>query len=48
MNRFRQFLKRNLDVIVFAAALSSVGPLMAWWAVLVRRTILGSDKFLWG
>ena len=48
MNRFRQFLKRNLDVIAFAAALSSVGPLMAWWAILVRRNILGSDRLLRG
>lgn len=48
MNRFRQFLKRNLDVIVFAMALSSVGPLMAWWAVLVRRNIVGSDLLLRG
>lgn len=48
MNRFRQFLARNLDVIAFAAALSSVGPLMAWWAVLVRRNIKGSDLLLRG
>lgn len=48
MNRFRQFLARNLDVIVFGAALSSVGPLMAWWAVLVRRNIKGSDLLLRG
>ena len=48
MNRFRQFLKRNLDVIVFAAALSTVGPLMGWWAVLVRRNIVASDLLLRG
>lgn len=48
MNRFRQFLTRNFDVIVFGAALSCVGPLMAWWAVLVRRNIIGSDKLLRG
>ena len=48
MNRFRQFLTRNLDVIVFGAALSTVGPLMGWWAVLVRRNIVGSDKLLRG
>ena len=46
MNRFRQFLKRNLDVIAFGAALSSVGPLMAWWSILVRRNIVGSDALL--
>lgn len=46
MNRLRQFLKRNLDVIAFGAALSTVGPLMGWWAVLVRRNIVGSDTLL--
>ncbi|HBN08527.1 MAG TPA: hypothetical protein DD435_07715 [Cyanobacteria bacterium UBA8530] len=46
MNRFRLFLKRNLDVIAFAAALSSVGPLMAWWSILVRRNIVSSDELL--
>lgn len=48
MNRFRQFLQRNLDVIAFAAALSTVGPLMGWWAVLVRRNIVASDLLLRG
>ncbi len=48
MNRFQQFLKRNLDVIAFGAALSTVGPLMGWWAVLVRRNILASDQLLRG
>lgn len=46
MNRVRQWLATNLDVIVFALALSSVGPLMAWWAVLVRRTIVNTDALV--
>ena len=46
MTRFHQFLKRNIDVFVFGAALSSVGPLMAWWSILVRRNIVGSDALL--
>ena len=48
MNRFRQFLGRNLDVIGFGMALSSVGPLMAWWSVLVRRNILSTHALLRG
>ncbi len=46
MNRARQWLSRNVDVILFAASLASVGPLMAWWSVLVRRNILGTDALL--
>ena len=46
MIRFRQFFTRNFDVIVFGAALSSVGPLMAWWSILVRRNIVASDELL--
>jgi signal transduction histidine kinase len=46
MTRFQQFLKRNLDVVAFGAALLTVGPLMGWWAVLVRRNITGSDALL--
>lgn len=46
MNRARQWLSRNLDVILFGAALSSVGPLMAWWSVLVRRNIMATDHLL--
>lgn len=48
MNRVRAFITRNLDVIGFAMALSSVGPLMAWWSVLVRRNILATDGLLRG
>lgn len=48
MNRFRSFITRNLDVIGFGMALSSVGPLMAWWSVLVRRNILSTDRLLRG
>jgi signal transduction histidine kinase len=44
MERLRRFLARNLDVLLFAAALLSVGPLMAWWSVLVRRNILAMDR----
>ncbi|MEW5738704.1 MAG: HAMP domain-containing sensor histidine kinase [Myxococcota bacterium] len=44
MRRLRRFLGRNLDVILFAAALTSVGPLMAWWSVLVRRNIVAMDR----
>ncbi len=46
MNRTRRWLSGNLDVLAFGAALLSVGPLMAWWSVLVRRNILTSDKLL--
>lgn len=46
MNRARAWLSNNYDVILFGAALGSVGPLMAWWSVLVRRTILKSDELL--
>src|SRR4051812_25720366 len=48
MNRFRRWLIRNLDVLAFGAALLSVGPLMAWWSILVRRNIVTSDKLLRG
>lgn len=48
MNRFRRWLTRNLDVLAFGAALLSVGPLMAWWSILVRRNIVTSDKLLRG
>lgn len=37
-------LRRNLDVVVFGLTLLSVGPLMGWWAVLVRRNILATDR----
>lgn len=46
MNRARQWLSRNYDVLLFGAALASVGPLMAWWSVLVRRNILNADTLL--
>jgi signal transduction histidine kinase len=46
MNRLRPWLSRNLDVLLFAGALSSVGPLMGWWSVLVRRNIVGTDQLL--
>lgn len=39
-----RFFARNFDVIVFGAALASVGPLMAWWSVLVRRNIISMDR----
>jgi signal transduction histidine kinase len=42
--RFKRFLERNFDVMVFGAALASVGPLMAWWSVLVRRNIISMDR----
>lgn len=48
MERVRAFIHRNLDVIGFAMALSSVGPLMAWWSVLVRRNIMATDGLLRG
>lgn len=41
--RVKAWVWRNLDVLAFGAALSSVGPLLAWWSVLVRRNILRSD-----
>lgn len=46
MNRARAWLASNYDVILFAIALVSVGPLMAWWSVLVRRNILHTDQLL--
>jgi signal transduction histidine kinase len=46
MRRARQWFGRNLDVIAFGVALASVGPLMAWWAVLVRRNIMVVDRHL--
>ncbi|MFO0594647.1 MAG: HAMP domain-containing sensor histidine kinase [Myxococcaceae bacterium] len=46
MHKLRHWLASRLDVIAFAAALASVGPLMGWWAVLVRRTILSSAALL--
>lgn len=42
--RIKRFFDRNFDVIVFGAALASVGPLMAWWSVLVRRNIISMDR----
>jgi signal transduction histidine kinase len=46
MSRPRRWLKRNLDVMAFAAALMILGSLMAWWSVLVRRNISTSDALL--
>ena len=46
MLRLRRWLKRNLDVMAFGAALMMLGSLMAWWSVLVRRNILTSDALL--
>lgn len=42
--RLKRFFARNLDVVLFGLALTSVGPLMAWWSVLVRRNILAMDR----
>jgi signal transduction histidine kinase len=44
MHRVKRFFSRNLDVVLFGLALASVGPLMAWWSVLVRRNILAMDQ----
>ncbi len=44
--RLLRALGRNIDVIAFAASLITVGPLMAWWSVLVRRNIITMD-YLW-
>lgn len=44
MHRVKRFFSRNLDVVLFGLALTSVGPLMAWWSVLVRRNILAMDQ----
>lgn len=44
MRRVKRFFQRNLDVVLFGLALTSVGPLMAWWSVLVRRNILAMDR----
>lgn len=44
MQRVARFFDRNFDVILFGLALTSVGPLMAWWSVLVRRNIVAMDR----
>jgi signal transduction histidine kinase len=44
--RLLRALNRNIDVIAFGASLITVGPLMAWWSVLVRRNIITMD-YLW-
>ena len=46
MLRLRRWLKRNLDVMAFGAALMMLGSLMAWWSVLVRRNIETGDALL--
>jgi signal transduction histidine kinase len=46
MRRLRAWISRNLDVLAFGLALASVGQLMAWWAILVRRNILVTDRYL--
>lgn len=40
MNRLRDWLRSNLDVIAFATALVVAGALMSWWALLTRHNIL--------
>ena len=42
----RGFFGRNLDVLAFAAALLTIGPLMAWWSVLVHRNISMMDRLV--
>jgi signal transduction histidine kinase len=42
----RDRLGRNLDVVAFGAALFTVGSLMAWWSVLVRRNITVMDRLM--
>ena len=41
-----RWLGANADVLLLGACLASVGPLMAWWSVLVRRNILAVDHML--
>lgn len=46
MKHTREFLKNNLDVLLFGAALATVGPLMVWWSILVRRTLERADDMM--
>ncbi|MBM4379575.1 MAG: HAMP domain-containing histidine kinase [Deltaproteobacteria bacterium] len=49
MNRRAQlkaWVASNADVLLLGACLASVGPLMAWWSVLVRRNIHSMDQML--
>ncbi|MFZ5443424.1 MAG: sensor histidine kinase [Myxococcota bacterium] len=46
MRRIVNWLKGHYDVLLFGGALATVGPLMAWWSVLVRQTILSTDRLL--
>jgi signal transduction histidine kinase len=39
LNRVRDWLRGNLDVIAFATALVVAGALMSWWALLTRHNI---------
>ncbi len=47
-SRIFSVLRKYPDVVAFGCALLSVGPLMAWWAVLVRRNILSMDALVRG
>jgi signal transduction histidine kinase len=42
----KALLARNLDVLAFAAALITVGLLMAWWSLLVHRNISMMDRLV--
>ncbi len=46
--KVQRWLGANGDVLLLGACLASVGPLMAWWSVLVRRNILAMDQVLRG
>lgn len=46
MRRIKTWLMGHYDVLLFGGALATVGPLMAWWSVLVRQTILSTDRLL--
>jgi len=42
----QRWMVANSDVLLLGACLASVGPLMAWWSVLVRRNIRAMDQML--
>lgn len=46
MPDLRGWLRNNLDVVAFAAALVVAGALMSWWAVLTRYNILEMHRLI--
>ena len=46
MPDLRHWLRSNLDVVAFAAALIVAGALMTWWAILTRSNILEMHRLI--